>query len=374
MTDRIVVDVPAAESSRDRVETAVFARLDAIRAAERAAALSADRPGVRPWMYLAAAAAAVAATLVIAVRREPASRSDPATAPSLVVTPVGGSSRFTVDDAVIDAGSDTEVEVRAADPGEVTFVLARGTIDCDVAPRKARPLRVRAGDVIVEVVGTRFSVTRTPGVRVDVTHGRVRVRTPGGEFLVGPGERWSEGGAATATAGSPGAAVRGPAEIAAPPSAGSAAIAAAVASNSDEAAAQPAKPPPSPPLSPASAVRSSREAFQAAQRLEPHDRSAAARAYRAVASGDGAWAALALYSLAELDVSSGLPRDALAAVDEYLRRFPRGAGIEDVMWIRVETLRALGRQEDARGAAASYLRQFPRGTYEKPATRVAAPP
>ena len=134
MTDRIVVDVPAAESSRDRVETAVFARLDAIRAAERAAALSADRPGVRPWMYLAAAAAAaVAATLVIAVRREPASRSDPATAPSLVVTPVGGSSRFTVDDAVIDAGSDTEVEVRAADPGEVTFVLARGTIDCDVA-------------------------------------------------------------------------------------------------------------------------------------------------------------------------------------------------------------------------------------------------
>jgi transmembrane sensor len=366
MTDRIVVDVPAAESSRDRVETAVFARLDAIRAAERAAALSADRPGVRPWMYLAAAAAAaVAVTLVIAVRREPSSRSDPATAPSLVVTPVGGSSRFTVDDAVIDAGSDTEVEVRAADPGEVTFVLARGTIDCDVAPRKGRPLRVRAGDVVVEVVGTRFSVARTPGVRVDVTHGQVRVRTPGGEFLVGPGERWSEGGAATATAGSPGAAVRGPAEIAAPPSAGSAAIAAAVASNSDEGAAQPAKPP---------VVRSSREAFQAAQRLEPHDRRAAARAYRAVASGDGAWAALALYSLAELDASSGLPRDALAAVDEYLRRFPRGAGIEDVMWVRVETLRALGRQEDARGAAASYLRQFPRGTYEKPATRVAAPP
>ena len=370
MTDRIVVDVPAAESSRDRVETAVFARLDAIRAAERAAALSADRPGVRPWMYLAAAAAAaVAATLVIAVRREPSSRSDPATAPSLVVTPIGGSSRFTVDDAVIDAGSDTEVEVRAADPGEVTFVLARGTIDCDVAPRKGRPLRVRAGDVVIEVVGTRFSVARTPGVRVDVTHGRVRVRTPGGEFLVGPGERWSEGGAATATAGSPGAAVRGPAEIAAPPSAGSAAVAATAPSNSDEAAAPPAKPPALP-----GPVRSSREAFQAAQRLEPHDRSAAARAYRAVASGDGAWAALALYSLAELDVSSGLPRDALAAVDEYLRRFPRGAGIEDVMWIRVETLRALGRHDDARSAAASYLRQFPRGTYEKPATRVAAPP
>lgn len=367
MIDRIVVDVPAAEASRDRVETAVFARLDAIRAAERAAALSADRPAVRPWMYLAAAVAAAAAvTLVIAVRREPSSRSDPASAPSLVVTPVGGSSRFTVDDAVIDAGSDTEVEVRSADPGEVTFVLARGTIDCDVAPRKGRPLRVRAGDVVVEVVGTRFSVARTPGVRVDVTHGQVRVRTPGGEFLVGPGERWSEGGAAPATAGPSGSAVRGPAEVAAPPaSAGIAGSAAPVASSSDDSAVPPARPP---------AVRSSRDAFQAAQRLESHDRRAAARAYRAVASGDGAWAALALYSLAELDASSGLPRDALAAVDEYLRRFPRGAGIEDVMWIRVETLRALGRQEDARSAAASYLRQFPRGTYEKPATRVAAPP
>jgi hypothetical protein len=61
-------------------------------------------------------------------------------------------------------------------------------------------------------------------------------------------------------------------------------------------------------------------------------------------------------------------------VDEYLRRFPRGAGIEDVMWVRVETLRMLGRQDEARSAAAGYLRQFPRGTYVKPATRVAAPP
>lgn len=365
MTDRIAVDVPPAEASRDRIEASVFARLDAIRAAERAAALAADRPRVRPWMYLAAAVAtAVAVTLVIAVLREPALRSDPARAPSLVVTPIGGSSRFTVDDAVIDAGSDTEVEVRSADPGEVVFVLARGTIDCDVAPRKGRPLRVRAGDVVVEVVGTRFSVTRTPGVRVDVTHGQVRVRTPGGEFLVGPGERWSEGGAATAIADPAGAAVRGPAEAAAPPVSGGSA-AAAVASNPDDSAAPPAKPP---------AVRSSREAFQAAQRLESHDRRAAARAYRAVASGDGAWAALALYSLAELDASSGLPRDALAAVDEYLRRFPHGTGIEDVMWVRVETLRMLGRQDEARSAAAGYLRQFPRGTYVKPATRVAAPP
>jgi transmembrane sensor len=363
MTQRIVVDVPPAEGGRDRVETAVFTRLDAIRAAERAAALSADRPAVRPWMYLAAAiAAAAAVTLVIAVRREPSPRSVAAQAPSLVVTPVGGSSRFTVDDAVFDAGSDTEVEVRSADPGEVSIVLARGTIDCDVAPRKGRPLRVRAGDVVVEVVGTRFSVARTPAVRVDVTHGQVRVRAHGGEFLVGPGERWSEAGAAPASAGASGSAVDGDPELVAP---ANAAAAAPVAANPDDSAAQPARP---------LAVRGARDAFRAAQQLETHDRRAAARAYRAVANGSGAWAALALYSLAELDASSGLPQDALVAVDEYRRRFPRGAGIEDVMWIRVETLRALGRQGDARSAAASYLQQFPRGTYVKPATRVAAPP
>jgi hypothetical protein len=368
MTDRIAIDAPPAEASRDRVEAAVFARLDAIRGAERAAALSADRPGVRPWMYLAAGvAAAVAVTLVIAIGREPPPRSGAARAPSLVVTPVGGSSRFTVDDAVIDAGSDTEVEVHAADPGEVSFVLARGTIDCDVAPRKGRPLRVRAGDVVVEVVGTRFSVARTPGVRVDVTHGQVRVRTPGGEFLVGPGERWSEGGAAPASAAGSGSAAGGPAEAGAPAASASdrAAIAAPAASSPDAIAVQPGKPP---------RVQSSRDAFLAAQRLESHDGRAAARAYRAVADGEGAWAALALYSLAELDASSGLGQAALAAVDEYLRRFPHGAGIEDVMWVRVETLRMLGRQDEARSAAAGYLRRFPRGTYVKPATRVAAPP
>jgi hypothetical protein len=104
------------------------------------------------------------------------------------------------------------------------------------------------------------------------------------------------------------------------------------------------------------------------------DRSAAARAYRAVANGDDAWAALALYCLAELEASSGRPRDALAAVEEYLQRFPRGAGIEDVLWIRVENLRALGRPDDARAAAAGYLRRFPDGTYVKPAARVAVPP
>jgi len=360
--ERISVEVPPSDRSRDRVEARVFARLDAIRTAERAARLAVERPPGRAWQYLAAAVAiAAAVTLGISVRHEPERPAAAASVPSLIVTPAGGSSRFTVGDAVIDAGSDTQVEVRAAEQGPVAFVLSRGTIDCDAAPGKGPPVRVRAGDAVVDAAGARFSVTRTAGVRVDVARGEVRVRTRAGEVRVGPGERWSIGDEPAAVA----AATSSVAPVPAAPVAGAAAIARPLTDGGDEIAVPPAR---------RAAPRTSRDAFQAAQRLEPRDRRAAARAYRAVANGDDAWAALALYSLAELDVASGRRRDALAAVEEYARRFPRGAGIEDATWIRVETLRGLGRHDEARRAAASYLRQFPRGTYARPAARVAAPP
>jgi outer membrane protein assembly factor BamD (BamD/ComL family) len=117
---------------------------------------------------------------------------------------------------------------------------------------------------------------------------------------------------------------------------------------------------------------SSKAAFQAAQRLEAHDRPAAARAYRAVANGSDSWAALALYSLAELD-AAGQPTRALAALDEYQRRFPRGHNAEDAAWLRVDVLRSAGRPANA--AAAAYLVAFPSGTYRKAAERLAnAPP
>ena len=187
--DRIVVDVPVADSSRHRVEPRMFDRLDAIRAAERAKDVAPDRSARRwPWIAVAAAITAAAAiTIILATHGRESTRPS---APSLVVTPSGGSSRFTIDDAVIDAGSDTSVAVQSGDHGAVTLVLARGTIDCEVAPRNGRPFHVIAGDVDVEVVGTRFAVTRGTSVRVDVTHGRVRVRSPNGESMVGAGERW----------------------------------------------------------------------------------------------------------------------------------------------------------------------------------------
>jgi len=337
--DRIVVDVPAADSSRHRVEPRMFDRLDAIRSAERAKDVAPDR-SARRWPWIAGAAALTAAATIVLVLASHGPESARPSAPSLVVTPAGGSSRFTIDDAVIDAGSDTSVAVQSGEHGAVTLVLSRGTIDCEVAPRNGRPFHVVAGDVDVEVVGTRFAVTRGATVRVDVTHGRVHVRAPSGEWLVGAGERWPIAAPQTATVDPP----------VAPP-------VPAVAPEIHEA------PKPSP-----------HDQFLAAQAREAHDWAGAAKAYRAVASGDDRWAALALYSLAELDAAHDRANAALAALEEYRRRFPRGASVEDAAWLRVETLQVLDRGREVREAAGDYVKRFPSGTYIKLATRLASPP
>jgi TolA-binding protein len=111
--------------------------------------------------------------------------------------------------------------------------------------------------------------------------------------------------------------------------------------------------------------------FAAARRLETNDPDAARRAYRALASRRDRWAALALYALAELEASRRRASEALAALDEYERRFPRGTNAEDAAWLRVQVLLNAGRRDDASAAARAYLTRFPDGTYRGPAHRAA---
>ena len=345
--DRIVVEVPAADSSQHRVEPRLFEQLDGLRAAQRARRVAPDRsPALPRWAWVVAGAMAI--TIAILVVHGTGSRATGVT-PSLVVTPAGGSSRFTVDDALIEAGSDTSVAVATDDSGGVTLSLARGTIDCDVAPRHGRPFRVIAGDVTVEVVGTRFTVARHPEVQVDVAHGKVRVHANDRDVFVAAGERWP---AMTETAQAP-AVPAVPIEPIAP--------------LPQHPAAAPVPPPAPEPHA------STHDAFVAAQRLEAHDWTQAARAYRTISHGGDRWAALALYSLAELDAAHDHAGDALAVLDDYQRRFPSGASGEDAAWLRVELLRSLGRTGDARAAAAAYLARYPSGTYVTPASRLAPP-
>ena len=356
---RIEVDPPTGEARRDRIERQLFAQLATVRAADRAdAAVPAARTSRRGWMMpvafgVFAVAVSVLVTISVARSNEPAIERD--SAPSRVVTPIGGSSSFTVGDAVIIAGSDTSVDVKHGEDGSTTLFVGRGSVDCDVAPRNGRPpFHVVAGDVSVEVVGTRFTVTRTPAARVDVVRGKVRVTAPGGTWLVGAGESWTP--QVTAAAAAAGAVRTSDIEIDPMP---------APASMPMPAPIQAPAPAPMPPPS-------AHAAYQAAERLESTDHGKAALAYRSVANGKDTWAALALYSLVELHATG----DAMAALrecDEYAKRFPSGANAEDITWLRVDILLSAGRRDEARAAATEYLRQFPNGTYAGTAARIASP-
>ena len=350
--DRMRIDVPAGDARR--VEREVLGQLKAMRAIDRAEAVAPRRRA--RWVSFAVPAMGLAALTIICglvVRRQGPS-SMPSDGPSLVVTPIGGSSRFTVGDAVIDAGEDTSVRVQKTDDG-ITLVLQRGSVDCDVAPRNGRPpFRVISDDVHVEVVGTRFTVTRVgTGTRVDVARGKVRVSAPAGERFLMPGESWTPGEITAAIAPPPSASGPSAADLPPPITAGD--------TETAPSTVQSAAPRPS-----------SREAFASAQSLEAKDPQKAAKAYRAIANGRDAWAALALYGLAELHAASDA-RAALRDLDELARRFPNGANAEDAAWLRVDVLRRLGRTNDAQEAAAAYLGKFPAGTYARPAAQLSAP-
>ena len=334
---RIPVEVPTSEARRDRIERDVLAQVAAMRAADRADARVPHRSRALWWIGGALAAAAVIAVVVLLGRgdRSP----EIAFTPSRVVTPAGGTSRFTVEDAVIDAGSDTNVEVARDPDGGVRLVLARGSVDCDVAPRAGRPpFRVVAGDVTVEVVGTRFTVARRPAVRVDVARGKVRVTSPTGTTFVAAGESWPE-----VTAESPvpvPVPVPEPEPVAVPP---------------------PAPRPPDPKV-----------VFDAAEKLLAKSPQQGMRALRTIADGRGDYARLALYDLAEAHATSE-PDAALRELAEYERRFPHAPNAEDAAWRRIDILRSLHRSDEMRRAAADFVRRYPGSVYAESARRLATP-
>ncbi|WP_224360443.1 FecR domain-containing protein [Hyalangium versicolor] len=77
-----------------------------------------------------------------------------------------------------------------SEPGLLWLELEHGSMRFRVAPQHGRLVRVSAGAVEVEVVGTAFSVTRgDEQVSVVVTEGRVRVRTGARETLLAAGEQ-----------------------------------------------------------------------------------------------------------------------------------------------------------------------------------------
>ena len=366
-TKPIVVDVPMSEARRERVEREVFARLDAMRDVDHANQIAPVRSRRLPMYAAGFAAVAAAASLVFLLSRDPAPAPAAPSSPSLVVTPEGGSSRFTVGDAVIDAGSDTSVEVKQEPNGTTTLLLSRGSVDCDVLPRPNRaPFRVVAGDVTVEVVGTRFEVSRVDDLtRVDVARGKVKVHGNGELRYVSAGQSWTSalaGSAVTAVVTPPTTPDNG--EVEAP----------VVVVEEQPEIELPAdyvrSNKPTPPSTSASVPPSPQQAYAAA--LEIKDEAKRAKAYRAVALGNNTWAALSLFNLAELEARTDV-NATLRTLDELKRRFPHAGNAEDAAWYRVDVLRDARRIDDARRAAADYLRDFPQGTYAKLAARLVRP-
>jgi hypothetical protein len=312
----IRVDPPTSDARRERVERRVFEQLAAVRVVERTdAVIPVDLPS-RRWLVPAGALAlAAAAALVFVLARgpegEPPQTAQPSP-PSRIVTPAGATSRFTVgEDAVIDAGSDTSVEVQHTAAGGITLVLARGSVDCDVAPRAGRPpFRVVSGDVQVEVVGTRFTVTRTPAARVDVVRGKVKVTAPGGSWLVTAGESWPETTAQVV-------------------------------------------PPPAPVPVPTPVIDEKIEVAPAAPVVVKKP------------------AAPKLDDLAA-EKAIDQAKDPIAATEAWLKQFPHSTLVEDVTYHRVELLVRAGRKDEAGRVAADYLKQFPHGVYRDAISALAA--
>lgn len=247
-------------------------------------------------------------------------------------------------------------------PDEYMVSIEHGSARFLVPPRAGRPaFVVQAGDVSVEVVGTRFRVTRPAGASsgtVEVEEGTVRVTAMDQEHLVHGGGRWPapDADAATPPAEASGSAPLGgesaepgeaPSSIAVPhpdpapsnhassdpsaevsgPPGESPDVRGASAARREAAAATPAAVPEH--VEPAAATGGGREEFALAESLETREPGRAIELYAEIARGSTPWAANALFAQARLEIESGQRELGRTHLARYLLRYPDGANVED---------------------------------------------
>jgi len=99
------------------------------------------------------------------------------------------------DGSTIEAQPHTSLSLVTGEEDEMAFALSRGAATFEVAPNPAREFLVEAGDVVVRVVGTRFSVIRETtetdrSIEVTVERGIVEVRAGEETHRLTAGERW----------------------------------------------------------------------------------------------------------------------------------------------------------------------------------------
>lgn len=329
---------PLSEMSWKRIENSIFAELDreAVAASRSGARFSWRRRSVSMWA--AAAACACAAGIAIALWALPDRGNDSsgemaAFEPSRIVTATSPA-RMTVGRASITVAPESALWIQGDEERGVQIILEQGRVDCAVAPHPDRPpFVVQAGDVRVEVVGTRFMVARhATATAVEVQKGVVTVFHDGERTELGAGQSWSgprvaagdlqsSAGAEGSSAGEGSRSVMagaGPAEAKAPPGAAS-----TDRGKARKTTAQSAQPRDQAPEDADQAL------YEKAARLEASDPAAARALYRQIMDRGGPWSANALFAQARLELElgqRGLARDLLQT---YLRKYPGGANAQD---------------------------------------------
>jgi hypothetical protein len=289
--------VQLSEARWSKIEDAMFERLDEATSPPHVGKLPTGRSPVLMFGVAASIAALAAGTLFM-VARGTGERSY-AYAPSRIVTGAEHS-HLSLGESEIDVLGETAVVASGDDARGVLLVLEKGSVDCEVAPRKRRPaFIVQAGDTRVRVVGTKFRVTRTAAgeAEVSVEHGTVEVTRRGQTALVHDGEHWPLGQTA--------------AEVPAPSSVSPVPVA---AEKQD--------------LQVPHAL-SDKQVYEHAAKHERSDPDAAISGYRTLAHGSGAWAANALFAWGRLALERGKKSEGERLLEQYLKRYPKGPNAAD---------------------------------------------
>ncbi|MFN0246483.1 MAG: FecR domain-containing protein [Kofleriaceae bacterium] len=182
---------PMTNAAWSRVERGVFERLD--QPSPRALP---DARARWPYIVIPVFAVAAAAVILIVAMRDSSPRTEVAevptapNAPSRVVTGETPS-QVSYGDAHLTVEAHAAI-VMGREDRSPSVLVERGAVAFAVAPRERDPFVVRAGDVVVRVVGTRFRVARyEERISVAVEHGLVDVQFRGTIHRLSTGQSWS---------------------------------------------------------------------------------------------------------------------------------------------------------------------------------------